>query len=846
MFKPLQPRTLGVASDALPTRGGEPVLIPLRVHGSESLGNLFDYRVELATRDTPTCRLSDVQPLVIPDQLIGKPITISVEFNGKGTFVAGLPGALGAANVGAGTRTITGLITEVTSIGSDDRRAYYQFTVRPWLWLASQNCENRTFQNASVIEVTEAVLKGGKYPWPYEMRLGAVGLKNNAFPQRDYVRQYWEDDYRFLSRIWREWGIYFHFENTTLVLCDSPGSHRKHHNAYDTVLYNAPDGKRIDEEHVSRLKVSWQITAGDVTLNDYDYTRSLAKFDVNQSQFSKSAFDNIEQYHWGDYSQPLSGAMGLSGNPGDYDAEGAYLARVRVSALRCRRLRAHGSGNLPGLTTGKTFRLEGHPQRDVNTEYLVVSTSLDVRNPDEITQSQGTAAPYLCENDFVLQPANAFFKNQLRRKPQAHAETAVVAGPANQPVWLDGYARTKVFFLWDRVNSRDENASCWVRVGLAWHGGQHSLIAVPRVGDELTIDYHEGDPDKPYISSSQVNQFNQPPFELPKNQALTGLVSHSLQGNGHNFVVTDDTPGQQQVQVASDQAASRLVLGYSTRIDYGAGRQQARGLGWELASLAWGVLRANQGMLISTESRDGAAAPAKDMGETVQRLTAARDTHETLAGLAQQNHAQDAGADQSEVTAALKAQNDAIRGGTKTGADDFPELAEPHITIASPSGIQTTTSGSTHIASGEHLALTMGGHLGIAAGKSWFATIKEKLRIFVYQAGIKLIAGAGSIDIQALSDAVNVLAKLKIHQSAQRIEIWAEEELSLRGGKSYLTLNNAGIESGTPGQWQSYAATHQMPGPKNAPDAVPAAELKVCELSTAKAAVQHAAIVPLS
>ncbi|MFM0140911.1 DUF2345 domain-containing protein, partial [Caballeronia grimmiae] len=97
-----------------------------------------------------------------------------------------------------------------------------------------------------------------------------------------------------------------------------------------------------------------------------------------------------------------------------------------------------------------------------------------------------------------------------------------------------------------------------------------------------------------------------------------------------------------------------------------------------------------------------------------------------------------------------------------------------------------------------------------------------------------------------LSDAVNVIAKLKIHQSAQRIEIWADQELSLRGGKSYITLNDAGIDNGTPGQWQSYAATHQMPGPKSAPDDVPAAQLKVCEMSMAKAADQHAAVVPIS
>jgi type VI secretion system secreted protein VgrG len=840
MFKPLQARTLSVASDALPTRAGGPVLSPLRVHGTEMLGNLFGYQVELATIDTPTCRLSDAQPLVIPEQLIGKSITISIEFEGKGVFVPGLPGDRGAANVGAGVRNIAGLITAVTSTGSDDRRAYYQFTVRPWLWLATQNCESRIWQNANVVEVTEEILKGGLYPYPYELRLGAVGLKNNVFPKRDYVRQYWESDYDMLTRVWREWGIYHVFDGMTLVLCDSPGSHKKHNNAYDTVQYHAPDGKRIDEEHIHKLRISRQITAGDVTLNDYDYTRSLGKFDVNQSQYSKSSFDNIEQYHWGEYSQPLAGAMGLSGDPNDYDTEGAYLARVRVNALRCRRLRAYGSGNLRGLTTGKTFRLEGHPQREVNAEYLVVSTTIDVRNPDEITHSKGDEAQYQCVTDFMLQPASAFFKNRLRRKPQAHAETAVVVGPANQPVWLDGYARTKVSFLWDRRSSRDENSSCWVRVGLPWHGGPHSFIAVPRIGDELTIDYHEGDPDKPYISASKVNQFNQPPFELPKNQALTGLVSHSLQGNGHNYVVTDDTPGQLQVQVASDQASSRLVLGYSTRIDYGTGRQQARGLGWELATNAWGVLRANLGMYLTTQARDGAAGPAKDMSETVGRLQTAQSLHDALTQVAQQSDAQDKDGHQSDIVKTIAAQNEQIRG-TGGGSNTFSELAEPHLLIDGKAGVEIATPATVHVAA-QQAAITTEGHIGIASGRSLFASVRDTIRMFAQTAGMRFSAAIGDIIIHALTSSIKLESAKSIQLLSKVIQITGAETLILQGGKTRIVLNDSGAQVFTPGKFVAFASTHSLPGPQDSPVDLP--PRTICIDCLIKAARGGSALVP--
>ncbi|MEC5408001.1 type VI secretion system baseplate subunit TssF [Paraburkholderia sp. MPAMCS5] len=200
--------------------------------------------------------------------------------------------------------------------------------------------------------------------------------------------------------------------------------------------------------------------------------------------------------------------------------------------------------------------------------------------------------------------------------------------------------------------------------------------------------------------------------------------------------------------------------------------------GFELATEAHGVARANQGMLITTEPRAGAGAPVKDMGETVQRLTQARELHEGLADLAQQNQAQDHGADQSDVAKAIKAQNEEIRGlGGKSADGKFPELARPHLILASPVGIETTSAQSTHIASTEHIALTSGQHLSLSAGGRLLASVTKGVRLFCQKAGIKLVAAGGDIDLKALADSVNILAKLNITQTANRITITAKEEL---------------------------------------------------------------------
>ncbi|MGB7193779.1 MAG: DUF2345 domain-containing protein, partial [Collimonas pratensis] len=163
----------------------------------------------------------------------------------------------------------------------------------------------------------------------------------------------------------------------------------------------------------------------------------------------------------------------------------------------------------------------------------------------------------------------------------------------------------------------------------------------------------------------------------------------------------------------------------------------------------------------------------------------------------------------------LKAQNDAIKGQGTGEEGSFPELSQPHLVLASPAGIETTTSGSTHIASDQSTAITTGKSLSIASGDSLFASIRQTFRLFVYKAGMKLIAAAGDIDMKALSDSINLLAKLNITQTANRITIAATEEILINGGGSYAKLNASGIEHGTNGTYLAHAATHAFPGPKN-------------------------------
>ncbi|RKR42820.1 type VI secretion system tip protein TssI/VgrG [Paraburkholderia sp. BL17N1] len=810
-----QPRTLEITGKALPQWSGEPLFAVSRLRGKEKLGHLYDYEVELSTVDDATLTASEAQALVDVDALIGKEVTVHIAIEGNGTWMARATGATGTANIGADIRKLTGLIVAAKCIGADDRRAHYRLRIRPWLWLATLNRDSRLWQERSVIQITEDTLQ--RYSFPYELRLAGPGVQRRPYPKREYQRQWWESDFAFLNRLWQEWGITFFFTGSTLVLCDSPGAYKKHGPAYQTLRYVDRNGQRIDEEHVHEFHVARQITTGKVALTDYDYTQSLGNLAVSQEDYSKRAFDNAEEYAWGDYSQPFEGPMGTAGLRGDPQFEGEHLARVKVEAHRAKSLRANGKGNLRGLMTGHTFTLEGYPLKPGDGEYLVVSTDIDLVNNDTVTQSGGIELQYSCTTKFSAVPANTFYRTPQRAKrPRAYAETALITGYGDEPVYCDEYGRVKAHFIWDRIGEKDENASCWLRVASPWHGVEHGAMWLPRVGHHVLVGYYDSDPDRPYIISGHTTEFHQAPWQLPKNDALSGWRSQDLKGQSANSVVTDDTPGKLQVQVASDHAQSRLVLGYNTRIDGHAGRDRERGEGFELGTDAHGVLRANQGMLITTAPRSGASAPMKDMTETAGQLATARDQHDAFATLARAQQAQERG-DQDAVASALRTQHDDIRGSGKANQQKshFPELSKAHLVLNGEAGLAGNTPCSMHLAAGEHVAMTSGGHTALSVGRRLLVSVANGIRTVVQACGWRLVAMSGDIDLKALKDSINLLAKLNVTVSATTIRISADQEVEIGGGGSYTRWTAGQIRSGTSGQFEVHSAGRVFTGPDN-------------------------------
>ncbi|WP_321872834.1 type VI secretion system Vgr family protein [Burkholderia ubonensis] len=835
------PRTLSIAGAALPVYGGNPILTPVKLTGGETMGELFEYTLELKTPDALAFSQS-VAANIDLDKLIGTEVTVLIQLEGKGRFIPGLAGGAGMANVGAGTREITGVVSHATILREDGRSIVYALTLRPWLWHATKNCDCRIFQDMSVIEITDAVL--ASYPFPVNKRL-TTPRPNKVWPKRDIQRQHFESDWTFLQRLWEEWGIFYFFEHSEgkhrLVLCDSMGALKPLGEAYGTIRYQAPTGRRIDEEHIHALSVSHALTTGAVTGVDYDYTRPRADLTVKREDPRDTGLAHQEQYSWGDYTQPRAGAGGLAGEHNEPRTEAEYLTLVQMQAYRCQGLRASGKGNLRGVVAGQTFVLSHYPQDAANREYAVVTSKLAI---EDVGEASGSGQRYRCEAEFALQPTSEPFRllRTITKPRVAGVEYAVVTCPENQEIWTDAYGRVKLQFLWDRLGRNDERSSCWVRVAGAWHGDQFGGVFLPRRGHEVEVSFVNGDPDLPIIVGSAANAFNMPPFELPKNQAISGYRSREIGGRRANTLGFDDTNGKIQVHLSSDEGSSQLNLGYITRIAGHAGRQDERGRGAELRTDGHGVFRAGQGMLLTTEARQNARAHLTDMGETTARLEEAERWQSMIARLAQQATAQEANSHQEEVAKTLAKQNAAIRGPQGGAAEGIHELSAPHFVVAGAAGIHTTTPATTHIASGQHVALTSGEHIAASANGSVFVSAQDTVRQFAARGGMKSVAADGDIDIHALQKAINLLALLEVNVTSDTIHIKAKKKLVLNGGGSYIELEQGSIKSGTSGAWLAHAANHYFPRPDEMP--VELHVPKVCIECLMKAAKSGASVVP--
>jgi type VI secretion system secreted protein VgrG len=850
----IQSRTATFSSPALPEiigkgYGGkelrEPMLTLQSLHGREAVGEPFVYTVRAVVEHPDYLQDPADAAQIDLQSIVGSHGTVAIEVTGIGTFREGQKGWTGYGNKGAHTRYISGRITSARIICAADRGAVYEFVLRPSVWTATQNKDSRIFYGSVTDVLSKLLSRYTSIDWRIA---GPMGKK--VYPERDFIRQAWESDFNLAMRLMEEWGLFFWFEHKknehTLVISDTLGGFHPHGEAYQTLRFH--DGGRIDEEHISELSSTHTMTAGKVTVNDHDYAQPrLRESNVPLRESFEdgrgTAWPGVEIYAPAEYAQPEADRNRTN----DAQEEGQHLARVKLQAVRCKGHRLHGKGHLRALQPGRTFKLIDYPQNAANRGYIVLACEFEMT---EVGTSSGSTRHYTVNTTFELQPDTELYRlPQVTPRPHVDDEYAVIVAPEHHPnehyeIFVDDKNRARIQYDWERGAKYDGANSIWVRIATQWQGIQMGMVACARPGQMVIVSHVHGDGDRPYISGFVVDKYNTPPWKLPDNNALTGIRSQSLgESWDSNYVVLDDTYGKMQAQLASDHAKSSLTLGFNTRIDGNKGRTDAAGIGFELRTDGHGVARAAKGMLLTTEARLKAQGHALDMGETVARLTQARDIHESLSQSAQRHGAHDATHNQNEVTRSIKAANDGIRGSGKTSTYEgkFPELEQPHLTLASPAGIQTTTAGSTHIASGDDVALTSGRHVSIASARSICASAVNTFALFVQKAGIALTAAAGKIRIEAQSDGVQIVAKkdAELISADGWINLTAAKGIRLNGGGSVVEISLAGLRGFTGGEFLVHAASHGTDAPQDKPVRMPVLPEQSGRLAAHHVLIEH-------
>jgi type VI secretion system secreted protein VgrG len=773
--------------------GPEGILLPNRLRAHEEVSRCFRFEVELLSDDARI-------PL---KAMMARMVTISL------------------VREDGSLRYFNGYVTEFRFLRTDGGFAFYQMVLEPWLAFAKLRKDNVSFHGKSVIELTELTFA---HYLQADWRTHII----DEDPRMTCANQYDETDYNHLHRRWEALGLMYSYEHRadghTLWLYDrSTLAQPIDPTGIDdsgTIPFRDKAGS-LEDDGICEWSPKRCIGSGQTTLTSFDFKNPVA-----QRASAESLNDQGDVFPYEVYEN--TGSYGFRTHD-----DGEKLAYQRMGERDANTQTFDARGNDRAVQPGRFFKLAGHFSAELQApkwgqaphpsiadrDYLILSVDHEASN----NYQAGPGAPSNYENTFRCIRKDIQWRpgRNYNSQPCTYPgiQTAIVTGPAGSDIHTDGYGRIKVQFHWDRLGNYDENSSPWLRVMSPGTGSEFGNIRLPRVGDEVAVVFLDGNIDHPVILGAVYNYTHMPPWQLPEQQALSGLRSRELQsGEGSergNHLVLDDTPGKIQAQLKSDHQCSQLSLGHITRIEDHQGRQDERGEGWEIATDAWGVARAGKGMLITTEARPNATSQVKDMGETIQRLASARQQQKDHAEVAEKNRAQESG-QQSRVAASVKAQNDAVRGdGASSVNRSFPELSEPHLILASAAGIATTTAQSTHIASEADTAITTGKSVAIAAGDGFFASVVTTLRLFAQRAGMKLIAAAGDIDVQTLSESINLLAKLNITQTGNRIVINAKEDIVINGGGSYVKFSKAGIEHGTTGTFVAHAASHSFVDPKS-------------------------------
>lgn len=483
---------------------GPDALLLERFSGEEGVSTPFHFVLDM---------LSENQSIAA-DDVLRKPISVEIE----------IPGGE--------KRVVHGIVKKFSQLGRRAGLAAYRAEMVPWLWFLSLSNDCRIFQNLSVPDIVTKVFKDlGHSDFKFKL-MGAAA-------KRTYCVQYRESALAFVSRLLEEEGIFYFFEHSEskheLILTDHPSQVPPCPEVSKVRMTLTQSYQMAEEPLVTGFEVDHTAVTEKIELKDYDFEKPSASLAASVSGKQK---DEVYDY------------------PGGYivKADGDRYALLRLEQKEAERELARGESNVPAFTCGHKFDLTEHANRALNGAYHL----LRVRHSASISNYTTGGGDYEYANSFEAIPAAVPYRPPLAT-PRAlvlGSQTAVVVGPGGEEIYVDKYGRVKVQFHWDRQGKKDQNSSCWVRVSSVWAGKNWGFIQIPRIGQEVIIDFLEGNPDQPIITGRVYNAEQMPPYALPANMTQSGVLTRSSKGGSPataNEIRFEDKKGSEQLFIHAEK-----------------------------------------------------------------------------------------------------------------------------------------------------------------------------------------------------------------------------------------------------------------------------------------------------
>lgn len=438
-----------------------------------------------------------------------------------------------------------GLASRFVNFGSTDYYQVYHVTLRPWNWFLTRAADCRILQNKTIPDILDDVFKTKNTFSDYRREL------KETYESLEYCVQYRESDFDFAQRLMESEGIYYYFEHSAsehkLVLCDSKDSHPKlDDNAKLPFRRRMPGFTGVP--HIFDWTRAEEVQSGAVAHTDFDFEKpktSLLTRATGQVSHDHSALERF------DY-------------PGEFLTvkAGERYAKIRLDEWQSRFSLVEAQAECHDLAVGRKFEMRDFPRDKENGEYLIVAQETTIESGE--IEHLGSDAQNRFEVKLTACSSTQQFRPQRRvPKPIVQGpQTALVVGKEKEEVWTDKYGRVKVQFHWDRVGKSDENSSCWVRVAQVWAGKNWGAMHIPRIGQEVIVDFLEGDPDRPIITGRVYNFDQMPPYALPDNASQSGLKSMSTkEGTKDTFneLRFEDKKGAEQVYFHAERDFERIV-----------------------------------------------------------------------------------------------------------------------------------------------------------------------------------------------------------------------------------------------------------------------------------------------